>query len=138
MIPVTISANGIPVRPVTSGGSPAVKVASGGMPVNPASTGAPFTIDGYLPTPLISAAPAITGTANVGQVITLSNGTWIGGPLSYAYAWYRNGVALAGQTANTYTLVAGDKDKEITGGVVATNANGSSAQSRSAPVIPKT
>lgn len=71
-------------------------------------------------------APAITGTAAEGQVLTVSNGTWTNTPTGFAYQWKRGGANI-GTNANTYTLVAGDVTANITCTVTATNVNGSSS-----------
>src|SRR5207249_2883835 len=40
--------------------------------------------------PSVVSAPVISGTAQVGQTLTSSTGTWNGTqPLSYSYQWYR-------------------------------------------------
>ena len=70
-------------------------------------------------------APAITGTGTVGQTLTLGTGTWAGGALSYAYQWRRGGVDIAGATARTYVLQAGDSGASVTCFMTVTNANGS-------------
>lgn len=77
--------------------------------------------------PSNTVAPAITGTATTGSVLSCSTGTWTGSPTSYAYQWKRNGVTIAGATANTYTLQVADEGQAITCTVTATNAGGSTA-----------
>ena len=85
--------------------------------VNPTSAGiAPF----------VTAIPAITGTATVGQVLTCSTGTWSGdATITYQYAWFANNVQIAGASASTYTLVAAQLGRRITARVTANNASGS-------------
>lgn len=78
-------------------------------------------------TPANTVAPAITGTATVGQTLTVSNGTWTNSPTGYARQWTRDGADIAGATGATYTLVAGDSGKMIGARVTATNADGSGA-----------
>lgn len=78
--------------------------------------------------PFVTAIPAITGTATVGQVLTLSNGTWSGdATITYSYAWYANNILIAGATAGTYTLLAAQSGKRITARVTATNLSGSAS-----------
>src|SRR5271165_5586711 len=51
--------------------------------------------------------PVISGTAQVGDVLTSTTGTWTGAS-SYAYQWADNGANIAGATAATYTPVSTD------------------------------
>jgi hypothetical protein len=89
--------------------------------------------------PTITVAPVITGTPEVSEVLTSDGGTATGvGVITKTYKWYRDGVAIAGATSATYTLVSADEDAEITNGVVATNAYGSSAESISNALGPVT
>lgn len=69
--------------------------------------------------PVNSVAPAITGTEQVGNVLTCSSGTWSNSP-SYTYQWKRSGAAISGATANTHTLVAADEGETLTCVVTAT------------------
>lgn len=65
--------------------------------------------------PYVTAVPAVTGTATVGQVLTCSTGTWAGdATITYAYAWYANNIVISGATASTYTLLAAQQGKRIT------------------------
>lgn len=76
--------------------------------------------------PVVSALPTLTGTARVGFVLTLSQGTWSeGGFPTLTRAWYANGVLIPGATASTYTPVVGDLGKTITAKLTGTNAFGS-------------
>ena len=73
-------------------------------------------------------APAITGTTQQGQTLTVSNGTWTGSP-SYARQWQRNTGAgfgnISGATSATYVLQAGDVGATIRCLVTATATFGS-------------
>lgn len=78
--------------------------------------------------------PAISGTPQVGQTLTASNGTWTtSSPANYAYQWLRcNGggnscANVANGTQQTYTLVGADAGKTMRVRVTATNADGSAA-----------
>lgn len=73
-----------------------------------------------------SAAPAIPAAAVTGTTITCDPGSWTGGP-TFAFTWNRDGAAIAGATAQQYTLIDGDAGHTITCHVVATNAVGSAA-----------
>ena len=66
-------------------------------------------------------APAVTGTAQVGQTLTVSNGTWTNTP-TFARQWYADGVAIAGATGTTYVPVVGDVGKKITAKVTGSKA----------------
>lgn len=70
--------------------------------------------------------PAISGVAQVGQVLTAYPGQWSGAP-SFAYQWKNEGVNLAGATHPTYTLQASDSGDTITVTVTATNSEGSAS-----------
>jgi hypothetical protein len=83
------------------------------------------------------ALPAITGTAEVGQTLTASTGTWTNSPTSHAYVWRRGGVAIGGAVAATYALVPADLGAVITVTVTAANADGS-ASATSAGTAPVT
>lgn len=71
--------------------------------------------------PVNSVAPAITGTATVGQTLSLSTGTWSNTPDAYTRIWKRDGVVIAGATGATYVLVEADEGAVITASVKATN-----------------
>lgn len=76
--------------------------------------------------PVNTVAPAITGTAQEGQTLTCSTGTWTGTPtITYAYQWKRNGSNIGSATNSTYTLVTADVGQSITCTVTATNGIGS-------------
>lgn len=82
--------------------------------------------------PVNQALPVISGTAQQGQTLTVTNGTWSGSPTSYARQWKRNGVDIAGATATTYVLVQADVGSVITCTVTATNAGGSASATSNA------
>ncbi|MEJ7568667.1 MAG: hypothetical protein WKF41_10420 [Gaiellaceae bacterium] len=83
--------------------------------------------------PVNTAPPTISGTTQVGQTLTASNGTWTNSPSSFAYQWLRcNGggnqcASVANGTQKTYTLVGADAGRTIRVRVTATNADGSNA-----------
>lgn len=71
--------------------------------------------------PRNTVAPAITGTAQVGQTLTVSNGTWAGNAATYTRQWKR-GSTNVGAGALTYQPVVGDIGSPITCIVTATNS----------------
>jgi hypothetical protein len=86
--------------------------------------------------------PTISGTAQVGQMLTASVGTWSGSPTSFGFQWRRcnsSGGSCAdifGATGTTYTLGLLDQGLTIRVAVTASNAGGSStAVSDATPVI---
>ncbi len=56
---------------------------------------------------LNTVAPAVTGTVQVGQLLTTTNGTWLGSP-TFARQWQRNDgtgwTNISGATSLTYTI----------------------------------
>lgn len=73
-------------------------------------------------------APSISGTAQVGQTVTVSNGTWANSPSSYSYQWYRQGaVAITGATNSTYLLSGSEEGLTVYCSVTATNEAGSTS-----------
>jgi hypothetical protein len=87
-----------------------------------------------------TAAPAVSGEARDGELLSAATGTWAGTPsLSYSYAWQRcdaggaNCAAIPGQTGATYTLGEGDVGTRVRALVTATNDAGSSAPAASTP-----
>jgi hypothetical protein len=82
-------------------------------------------LSGGVQAPVNTVAPVISGTAQVGDVLTSSTGTWTNSPTSYSYQWNANGSAISGATSSTYTLISGEVGDTITVTVTATNAGGS-------------
>ena len=85
--------------------------------------------------PTMTSAPVITGSTNVGSVLTTSDGVWVNSPTSYTYQWMRNSVAISGAVAKTYTTIAADAGNSITCSVTATNAIGSTSSITSNSII---
>lgn len=76
--------------------------------------------------PVNTVAPALSGTAQEGQTLTCSTGTWTGTPIiTYTYQWKRNGSDIGSATNSTYTLVTADVGQSIKCTVTATNGAGS-------------
>lgn len=89
------------------------------------------------PGPVNTVAPAITGTAEVGETLTCSTGTWTGtGTITYARQWQRDGVDIAGATGSTYTLVSADGGASVRCIVTATDDEGSRSAVSNAVSIP--
>ncbi len=89
-----------------------------------------------------SVAPAVTGTAVQGNVLTSTQGTWTNTPTSYAYQWMHETAVGSGvyanissATASTYTLVASDGGLHVKCAVTATNGTGSTSQDSNTVLI---
>lgn len=81
--------------------------------------------------------PTITGTPTVGQKLTAVPGTWTPAPVTLAYQWLRNGSAISGATASTYTLVAADLGGTISVKVTGTKTGYTAVSKTSAAVTVK-
>lgn len=82
--------------------------------------------------PAVSVIPVITGTAQVGQTLTATNGTWSNSP-SFAKKWLANGAVISGATGGTYQPVVGDIGKTITVEVTASKTDFPDAKATSQP-----
>ena len=84
------------------------------------------------PAPVNSVVPSVGGTAQVGDQLTASPGTWSGSP-SYAYAWSdcnssgSGCSSISGATGSAYTVPSSDVGQTIEVTVTATNASGSAS-----------
>ena len=82
--------------------------------------------------PANTSVPTISGTAQQGQTLTASSGSWSGSPTSYAYRWQdctssMSCTSISGATGSSYTLQSSDVGDTIDVVVTATNAGGSSS-----------
>ena len=89
--------------------------------------------------------PEISGASEIGQTLTVSQGTWTGDPTGFSYQWYScdnllgSCNAIPAATGSSYQVGFGDIGRRLVAGVVATGAGGSSAEKRSSatnPVVP--
>jgi hypothetical protein len=85
--------------------------------------------------PVLLEFPVISGTAQVGRVLSSTSGTWKGAT-SVAYNWSGNNTWIAGATAATYTPVAGDVGHVLRVTVTATGSPGLKSSATSAPTVP--
>lgn len=69
-------------------------------------------------------APAITGTAQVGQTLTTTNGTWANSTGAVYTRQWKRGTTNVGAGATTYAPVVGDIGSPITCEVTAALPNG--------------
>lgn len=78
--------------------------------------------------PVCSVLPAITGTANVGQVLTVSTGTWTNSPtLTYQWMWAHVRASIHNANSSTYTIGSEDIGQTLTCMVTATSSGGSNS-----------
>lgn len=78
--------------------------------------------------------PIISGTAQVGQTLTATNGTWANNPSGFLYQWqYGNGTNISGATNSSYPIQAADAGQTLRVQVIATNSDGPSLPTNSNP-----
>jgi hypothetical protein len=110
-----------------------------------------ITADGYEPlvrttssTAAIAAAttapaavtpPAITGTAQVGETLTGSPGTYAVSGATFTYQWYREGVPIPGATGQTYLVQPEDAGYSILVQAIGTLAGYPNTTQASASVV---
>lgn len=92
--------------------------------------------------PVNTALPVVSGTAQVGQTLTASTGSWGGTqPLSYAYQWQRcdsGGAAcgaIVGATGSSYLVAGGDAGVTLRVAVTASNSAGSATATSAATAV---
>lgn len=97
-------------------------------------------------TPVCTVVPTISGTVAVGQILTCGTGTWVPAQSSLSFQWFRrraipnafddSDILIAGATANTRTVAAGDQGFRLFCRVTGLNAtNGGSSPIDTAPTI---
>lgn len=91
--------------------------------------------------PKNTAAPTITGTAQVGNRLSADPGTWSGGTATYAYDWQRCDADVVyctdvpGATGSTYGVTNEDLGYRLRVVVTAKNANGTGVANSAATAI---
>jgi hypothetical protein len=86
--------------------------------------------------PANTAAPSIAGDTELGDVLTVTPGTWTGVPTpSLSYQWRRDGVAISGATGSTYTIVIADNGADIDVLETATNVMGAVSEASNAITV---
>jgi hypothetical protein len=90
-------------------------------------------LNGVTPRPSNTALPVVSGTAQQGNTLTTSTGSWTGSPTGYAYQWQRcdstgsNCSTISGATSASYNLTSSDVGHTIRSVVTATNSGGSTS-----------
>ena len=88
--------------------------------------------------PAVTAAPAVSGTAQRGQILTATQGTWSGIGNAYADQWQRsadNGTTwtnIAGATSSGYTIAVADEFDKLRVLITAVNPDGAATAASSA------
>jgi hypothetical protein len=86
-----------------------------------------ITVANFAPVNTVAPTVSPSGTQSTGTLITANVGTWAGtATIVYEYKWTRNGVAISGATASTYTIQLADDGTTIRVEVKGTNAYGES------------
>jgi hypothetical protein len=119
--------------PILSGGQVGVSFNQGSANTGGMDDfGAGATVSGTPPSN--SVAPAVTGSATVGEVLSCSTGTWSGdATISFGYQWQAdtagNGTFsnISGATSSTYTLQAAEEGDKVRCVVTGTNGSGSAS-----------
>lgn len=64
---------------------------------------------------IVPGAVAVSGTIQVGQVVTATTNAadWAPNTVALSYQWYRSGKAIKGAKAATYTTLAADRGKKL-------------------------
>lgn len=75
--------------------------------------------------PVALTVPTISGTAQEGETLTRTNGTFRGESITITTQWYQDAAAIDGATDATYVVQAGDVGHKIKVRNTATNYAGS-------------
>jgi hypothetical protein len=87
--------------------------------------------------PYATTLPVVSGDQRSGEVLSTTDGVWTNGPVTFSYAWLRNGL-LVSEYENQFDLTDAEVACMIAARVTATNAQGSASFDSAAvgPVIP--
>jgi hypothetical protein len=106
------------------------------------ATSSPTSVVSSPGAPKNTGRPIVSGTPEVGQVLTTDDGDWSGNPTSFAYQWQHcdadNIVActsVAGATGKTYTLHVADEGYRMRVLVTAKNDKGSATAASAATAV---
>jgi hypothetical protein len=87
--------------------------------------------------PVDTVAPVITGTPAVGHPLSCATGTWTGiEPLTFTFAWLRDGTPITGATAAIYVVQEADLGHVLLCEVAATNKIGSALAPSNTVTVP--
>jgi surface antigen len=77
--------------------------------------------------------PTIRGTAAIGRTLTAVPGSWGSAPVTLAYQWMRNGVAIPDASGATYAVTPSDVNTSLTVAVTGTKSGHNAVSKMSAP-----
>jgi surface antigen len=77
-------------------------------------------------------SPKVTGTAQVGQKLVTTNGSWSTKSLTFAYRWYADGKPISGATSKRFRVGADQLGDKIQARVIASKAGAHSGSARTA------
>ena len=80
-------------------------------------------------------APSLIGTPRVGEQMGCISGGFLNSPKTLTYAWLRNGTAITGATAASYTLTDADLGRTIACRVTASNDAGTADSTSESLVV---
>ncbi len=86
--------------------------------------------------PVSTEAPQLTGTPEVGETLTCSNGSWENSPTGFDRVWLRGSSPIAGETEATYEVQAADRGHTIACEVTASNEGGSASETSDGLYVP--
>jgi len=122
------------VKPADVGNTLRVVVKATNSAGSSTAASAPTAVIAAPAAPANSAMPTISGTPQIGQTLTVSNGSWTGpGPITFTYMWRlcdANGgscTTITGATSASFVLTSADVGHALRARVAARNANGSTA-----------
>lgn len=113
-----------------------VVAVNGGGPSKPATSAQTPVVTEPEP-PANESVPTIKGTAQSGQILTASPGSWSGAPTAYSYQWERCNEQGEGcesiepATLSTYSVVSADVGHKLRVSVIAINGAGPSLNAAS-------
>jgi len=86
--------------------------------------------------PANTAAPVLSGTSAVDEILSCSTGSWENAPTGYTYRWRRDEAQISGQSAPTYVVTSADQGHAIDCVVTAANGVGTASATSNALVVP--
>ncbi len=86
--------------------------------------------------PVNTVLPMVSGTLKVGQMLSVTTGTWTGNPApTFTYQWFVDGSPVMGEDSSSYTIQPGDLGLDVSVEVTATNVAGSASEEVSAGFV---